>query len=251
MKQYFGIIKLGKIENRGKGEDEIELVKARFVHYPDSQQLTIWLPLYGRHGYGTIRLVDQKTGKFIEEGAVADRLSGSIQILWDTLGIPPGEYSIEIEHPKGGQHILWFEKFKQGVIPSEKVSAPIPDNTSRPIEYRDGFGNLLPNEDLILREKLTKDMAGKFSRHLRYEGNFRSGYITYTEGNIVLRFYHEMGGGACHFYIDIPAESAWEAATKTPLHRRADILEFVAGTVQQEKAPSWRYEIKADGIYYY
>lgn len=251
MKQYFGIITLGKIENRGGGRDEIEWVKARFVHYPDCQQLMIWLPLFGGHGYGTIRLVEQKTGKIIEEGAVADRLNGSIQILWDTLDIAPGKYSIEIEHPKGGQHILWFEKLKEGVKPVEKVSLPKPGNTSQPIEYRDGFGNLLPNEDLILREKLIKEMTDKFLRHLRYEGNFRSGYITYTEGNIVIRFYHEMGGGACHFYIGIPPESAWEAATKTPLHRRADIIEFVAATVQREKAPSWRYEIKADGIYYY
>lgn len=94
-------------------------------------------------------------------------------------------------------------------------------------------------------------MAENLSRRIEYEGNFRAGYILYKAGDTVIRFYHEMAGGKYHFYIRVPPVEQWEALTKTPLDKRTTILEFVASTVQREQAPSWHYEIKADGIYYY
>lgn len=110
MNQYFGVIELGRIENSGTSANDIGLIKASFAHYPDCQQLTIWLPQYGGHGYGMIRLIDNKTQQLIEEGLVADRLNGSVRILWDTLNVAPGDFTIEIEHPQGGKHLLSFTK---------------------------------------------------------------------------------------------------------------------------------------------
>lgn len=255
MKQHYGIIELGTIENIGEKANEINLIKAQFVHYPDCQQLTIWLPQYGRQGYGNIRLINNKTKTVVDDKPVADRLNGSIQILWDTLDIPPSDYTIEIEHPKGGKHILPFKKYAKGKEEKKAEYIPVPegyqDTPSVPKTYKDGFGNPIPNEDLILREELAKKLTTMFARHIRYEGSFRAGNVIYIEGDLRLTFSHEMGGGNCKFYIDIPTESTWEAATKTPLSRRAEIVEFVANTVKTEQASSWQYEIRADCIYYY
>jgi hypothetical protein len=123
--------------------------------------------------------------------------------------------------------------------------------SSDPIIYRDGAGNILPNEEQLLREKAAKDLAARFSRRLEYEGNFRAGTIIYVEGELRIRFYHEMGGGECKFYIDIPTAEKWEAQTGAPLSRREEILTFVAQTVQREQASSWRYEIGEREIGFY
>ena len=117
--------------------------------------------------------------------------------------------------------------------------------------YTDGFGNPMPNEDAIIREKAFRDLTAQFSRHLEYEGTFRGGTITYIEGDLRIPFSHEMYGGKYHFGIDIPSKSQWEARTKTPLSRRQEIIEFLAETVQREQASSWQYEIRETDIAYY
>jgi hypothetical protein len=260
MKQHLGIIELGIIENVGENATEIEQIKARFVHYPDCQQLTIWLPLYGWHNYGKIRLIDIKTQKIVDERLVTERLNGGVQILWDTLPIAPSDYAIEIEHPKGGKHVLHFTKFK---FKKEKIAkVALPKTTTRkpkrdsfnvepaPV-YRDGFGNIMPNEDEIIRGKAWKNVKAIFTRHLEYDGSFRGGTITYVEGELRIPFSHEMYGGKYHFGIDIFNESQWEAQTKTPLSRRQEIIEFVAQTVQREQASNWKYEIRESDIAYF
>ncbi|MCB0707175.1 MAG: hypothetical protein KDC34_17785 [Saprospiraceae bacterium] len=251
MNQHFGTIELGRIENSGQHPQDIELITAKFVHYPDSQQLILWLPQNGRQGYGSIRLIDETTHEIITEDLVEDRLNGSIQILINTISVPPGKYLLEIEHPKGGKHVVRFKKLEEGEKTAVGIRYPIPEPGSEPILYRDGSGSPLPEEDVILRQKLFQDMEEKFTRHIEYEGNFRSGKIIYKAANTSISFYHEMGGGDCKFYIDIPTPANWETATKTPLSSRAEILEFVAATVQRERASSWRFEIKENGIFYY
>lgn len=252
MPPHFGIIELGEINN---DPPDGELTTARFVHYPDCQQLIIWLPQYGGRGYGNIRLIECSKNRVIDDRLVTDRLSGSIQILWDTLDIPPGDYRIEIDHPQNGKHVILLKKYEEGVEPPKEVEPEIPEaeqeNPNPPIVYRDGFGNELPNEDLILREKILKEMADKFGRKISYEGTFRAGTIIYHEGDLRIEFYHEMGGGNCMFYIDIPTEASWEASTKTPLERRQEILEFVAETVRREQASSTHYVIEDTSIGFY
>ena len=260
MKRHYGKIELGTIENIGENAHDIKLITAQFVHYPDYQQLTIWLPQYGREGYGAIRLIDNKTKKVLEENPVADKLNGSVQILWDTLGIAPSNYTIEIEHPKGGKHILPFKKMKPEakkkpkaaeIKPPRATTAQNSSSSTTTQTYIDGFGQPIPNQDLTLREQLNAKLTTQYSRHIAYEGNFRAGYVIYVEDDVRLKFSHEMGGGNCKFYIDIPNENTWEAATMTPLSRRSDIVDFIAHTVQSNQASSWQFEIREDCIYYY
>ncbi len=125
------------------------------------------------------------------------------------------------------------------------------EEESKPIVYRDGFGNIIPDEDLILREKLNKELERKFSRRVEYEGNLRAGTVIYTDVDTRIEFYNEMGGGDCMAYISIPSEEQWESQTKTPLSRRHDILEYVASAVQAQQASNCYFEIKEDAISFY
>lgn len=117
--------------------------------------------------------------------------------------------------------------------------------------YKDGFGNIIPDEDLILREKLNKELVQKFSRRIEYEGNLRDGSVIYIDSDTRISFSNEMGGGNCLAFINIPTEAQWEAFTKTDLARRKEILEFVAATVKAQQASNCTYEIKESEIGFY
>lgn len=262
MELHYGEIEILSISNSPANQDEVELLPEmpdhylRFVHYPDCQQLIIMLPSYGRD-YHTIKLVDNESGQLVSEKPVTDRLSGSIQLLWDTLEIAPGNYTIEISWKNGQSHLIVIQKYtedetkeRKSIVQAYQVSDE-PESNSGPIIYRDGFGNILPNEDLEIREQAMHNIFRRFSKKLSYSGNFRGGTITYTDGEFTIDFYHEMGGGDCHMYIDIPTEDQWEIKTHVPLSERKEILEFVAERVQRDQAPSWKYEIRSDIIYFY
>lgn len=262
MELHYGEIEILSISNSAAEPDEVELLPempehyVRFVHYPDCQQLIIMLPSYGPE-YQTIKLLDTGRNEVIDERPVTDRLSGSIQVLWDTLEIPPGQFRIEIKWKNAQYHLIEFIKYteeeskeRKAIVQAYQVSdEPISD--SGPIIYRDGFGNIIPDEDLLIREQAMHDIFRRFSKKLSYSGNFRGGTIIYSDGEYTIDFYHEMGGGDCHMYIDIPTEDQWELKTHVPLSERKEILEFVAERVQRDQAPSWKYEIREDIIYYY
>ncbi len=255
MEQHFGTITFGTIENTGEKGDTVPVVTTKFVHYPDCQQLIIWLPQYGRD-YGLLRLMDNRTGQVVFEYPVADKLNGSVQLLWDTLDVAPGEYVVEIDHPAGWRHRIFLKKYSENEeVPVEKTAIQTPPKTespsSEPIIYRDGLGNEILNEDLVLREKALRDITNKLARRIEYEGNFRAGEVVYIDNERRIRFYHEMGGGDCMFYIDIPTAQEWEARTGTPLESRREILEFVAQTVHAQQASSTRYEIGERDIAFY
>jgi hypothetical protein len=125
------------------------------------------------------------------------------------------------------------------------------EEKDKPIVYKDGFGNIIPDEDIILREKLNKELEQKFSRRIEYTGNLRAGTVIYIDNDTRIEFSHEIGGGNCLVYIDIPTEAQWEAFTKTPLARRKEILDFVAATVQAQQASTCYFEIKENAITYY
>lgn len=252
MQQYFGKITIDETPEMPAGVEVRPLAKTMFVHYPDCQQLIIWLPQYGRN-YGAMRLIDTGSKQVIDERPVTDRLSGSIQLLWDTLDIPPGEYRVEIDHPEGWKHCIELRKYhERAVLPAEPPAEPEPPKESGPIVYRDGFGNIIPNTDLELREKAMQDITNKFARRIEYTGTFRAGEVIYVDNKRRIAFWHEMGGGNCMFYIDIPPAAQWEERTGTPLEERAEILEFVASTVRSQQASNCRYEIgeREIGFYY-
>src|SRR5688572_21648563 len=215
MGRHSGIITIGNIENE-KGYAEFNLTDAhvKFVHYPDCQQFIVWLPKPGRE-YSKISLINNKNGKTQKKWEVDEVLNGSIQLLWDTLSWKPGEYILEIRSDSGMRHIINLTKHKKPDTVENKIPVKQTENPKTFIQYRDAFGNIIPDEDLILREKLAKDLKKKFGAWLEYTGNFRAGSIIYHDGDTRIEFYHEMGGGNCMFYIEIPSENDWERRTNT------------------------------------
>lgn len=249
MADWYGPISIDKVENPGTGDQPgLSANDLLFVHYPDCQQLSIWLPVPGS-AYDHLRLLDAENGSLLEEWPVSEKLSGAIKILWDTLSLPPGKYHAQLF--KNGQclHQVSFTKYKEGE--PEKVPAPLIPETEpdpAPIVYRDGLGNIIPDEDLLLRKKILQEMEDRFTRKLSYTSSGRSGTVIYTEGVISLTFYYELGGGNCIAFIDIPPAGQWEKRTGLPLDRREDILLFVAQRSQADQAPNGRYQIGADAI---
>ena len=228
------------------GPEDLAPLKAKFVHYPGSQQLILWLPQDGYAGYSVLR-IHGPGGRLIEDTALTSRLNGRVQILINTWPWPPGAYLIEITHKKGWRHELSLEKLEEGIAPPPPAPPAI-EERSGPIVYRDSAGNILPDLDLELREREFARLAARFGRRLEFEGNARAGTIIYIEGDIRLRFYHEMCTHPVHFSIDIPPPEKWEAATGRPLAEREDILEFVAAETRRLQASRCNYVIYPNRI---
>ena len=119
------------------------------------------------------------------------------------------------------------------------------------IVYKDGFGRVLPNEDLLLREKVIKKTFDKITRHLEYISHGKDGEVIYIEGEKRIKFLMEVGAYDCAFYVNIPTESEWEKATKFPLSEREEIIIFVAERTQRDQASSCIYKISDGEIAYY
>lgn len=219
---------------------------SRFVRYPGSQQVTLWLPQDGYAGYSRFCILGPGGG-VVDDADVTARLNGRVQILIDTFPWPPGPYRIEIHHSDGWCHVLPLEKLEAGIAPPPEPQ-PEPEPSTGPIVYRDGFGNILPDEDLALRARVLGRMVSQFGRHLEFDGNARAGTITYVDGDIRIRFPHEMCTGRVHFSIDLPAADRWESVTGRPLAERESIIAFVAAETQRQQASSWSFEIYDDRI---
>ncbi|MBL7818029.1 MAG: hypothetical protein JNL70_23670 [Saprospiraceae bacterium] len=276
-----GIIEIIKIKNTGKNARQIGTLTGRFVRYPNAQQLSVWLPENGWQGYGNLRIINTKTNTIFEEQTVTNKLNGSVLMTWGTLAWLPSTYCLEIEHPKGGLHCLYFNKLEEDeVVPKDKIvemetayagkpslaSSLLPKKTPKVKEgedsmwrvYKDGFGNPIPNLDRGIRDNAMASLNEIFNTapkneyaRLEYENMGRGGYVTYVEADIRIRLWHEIGGGDCHWYIETPKPEDWEKETKTPLSRRRDILLFIANTVRRDQGPSWRFEIRDTEIAYY
>jgi hypothetical protein len=243
-----GQIAIGDIRTPD-GPADLKLPTVKFVHYPGSQQLILWLPRPGYQGYETLTVT--REGEVIEQAEVMSRLNGSVQILFATLAWPPGDYAITITNRDGFRHEVALTKLPEGQPLPVEPPPPSPPPSDKPIVYRDGAGKILPNEDLDLRDKIIRDVARKFTRKLEYEGNFRRGTIHYIDGDRRISFWHEMCGGDMKFTIDIPPIEQWESRTGAPLSERDDIINFLAARVKQEQASTWRYEITANSIDFY
>jgi len=221
----------------------------RFVHYPGAQQLILWLPQSGYHGYGDVTVTHN--GALIEKATVRDRLNGSVQILWDTLVWPPGDYRIVITHTDGWHHEAVLQKLEAGIAPPQPEPPPAPPPSDAPIIYRDGFGNVPPDIDLEIRAQAQVKLAHTFGRRLEHEGPRRGGTVIYIDPIHRIVFENELCGGALHATIYIPAIAHWEDATGAPLSLRDEIVAFVAERVRQEQASTWRYRITPTSIDFY
>jgi hypothetical protein len=169
MNEFEGIIEITQIENTGENTDQIGTLTARFVRYPGCQQLSVWLPENGwQEGYGRYQIVATETGDCIEQAPVNQKINGNVKMTWETLAWNPGIYHLDIVHPKGGKHSMYFNKLKEGeFVPVDKIvemptataespslatallPQPVPKSTEDSMwkVYLDGFGNPIRNDD--------------------------------------------------------------------------------------------------------
>jgi hypothetical protein len=157
---FFGMVDLSLIENswlndvvQKKTIEEDKLLgdqHVKIVHYPDCQQMIIWLPSVGAL-YDAIAISEAKTGKEVWRKGIHEIISGSIQLVLDTLPLKPGKYTIQINKKDGLQHLLHIKKYKEGELPSVKTVIEVPseeDENKPSIVYKDGFGNVIIYGDL-------------------------------------------------------------------------------------------------------
>ena len=253
---YYGKCLLTQVTNfypegtgdNASGETEIGIVRkeqVRVIHYPDCQQLVFHMPRYAWDA-GQLRLMDAVSGTALSSSKVSDRLSGGTMIIWDTLPLKPGFYTIEADWPDGWTHRIRFIKMIPG-YPQEAYSHP-PGNVrmvqddhtyrlfdSNGVEIRSGM------EDL--RQQILDKITGS-GRRLEYEQSGRAGIITYCEQDLRIAFDWEFAAGNSVVYIFVPNPGQWEAATHTPLTRREEILDFVGAQVVRDKAPGCTYRIE-------
>jgi hypothetical protein len=236
---FFGIVSMTSLQNVwlstdinvDKTESDFFLTEAsiKFVHYPDCQQLIIWLPT-NWVAYKDMSISTQPSGTEVWRKEIREIINGSIQIILDTLPFPPGDISIKIVKIDGLQHIINLKKHEENFVPEVSVQ-PIgvqQDDYRPPIVYRDGFGNILPDQDLLMREELMKDLVRKFSRKVVFENMGRSNNVLYEDGEKSFSFWSEFGSGGCLFYISIPTAETWEKQTGFSLAERYEIIQFVA-----------------------
>ncbi len=254
-KQYYGIIQDITITNyeANIGIETPFLMTERdvkMVHYPDCQQLIIWLPDHGRN-YAYLILVSE-TEEIIQKSQMGNVLQGSNKLILDTLPLAPGNYSLQMTKENGIKHEIHFRKYTDLTeSPLQQKAKPEVEGNLIKGQYRDGTGNPITDQDLLHREKLFQDLTRKVLRKLDYSGNVRSGSVEYIDGEIKLTFMSEMGSGNCMFYIIVPSEKEWEESTKTPLEKRSDILDFIAQTAKRDYASNGRYEISETHIGFY
>jgi hypothetical protein len=259
MESFLGVIEILKVENifpagaEDQGGENVMLKDhVSFVDYPDCQQMSLWLPEYFREYQDAIirNTVDQVV---IFDQKVEHIINGSIKITLDTLFIPPGEYEFTITKKNALMHKLYFKKYPEGEMPEiAEPNLPEPLNLdSEPIVYRDGFGKILPNEDLILRQNIIDRTINKFTRRLEYVSQGKEGEVIYIEGGKKIIFYMEVGAYDCVFFLNIPSAAAWEKTTNFPLSEREDILTFVAEQTRRDQASSCYYKISDTEITYY
>ncbi len=241
-----GALQIGALSNQGAGAPP-ELLTARVAQYPGCQQLQVWLPRPGWQGYERLSLRALQPEALIEEAPVGERLSGSVQLLFDTLAWPPGAYRLRIGHDEGWAHQLELRKL-DGPAPAPAPPPPAPARET-PICYRDGTGQPLPDEDLLLRLRLLERLQRRFARRVEMQGTARSGQLHYTEPGLHIAFDYEMGAQPCQMRVLLPSAAQWAAQTGCAPERREEILQFLAERLGRQQG--WRHEISEREISFY
>lgn len=224
---------------------------ARFVRYPGSQQLQVWLPSPGAAGYTGWRRC-AADGRVAEQGAVADVLSGPVQMLFDTLAWPPGAWRLEVQHADGWHQTLPMVKHPEGAAAAPQghtAPAGTPAGGSSAPVYRDGFGRVIPDAERQVREQALAQLVERFARRIRYDGNGRAGTYTWAEDERRIRFDQEMGASPCRAWVRVPEAARWEAETGLPLARRDEVLQRLAEQARSDFGA--RFSIHDDAIRVY
>lgn len=155
---YSGMIEIGRISNpliENKVNSSIRPMtesNIRFVQYPDCQQIILWLPEY-KSFYDTICIINECQGIVYKE-KTDNVVSGSTQIIIDSIFIKPGHYIIQLSIQTDIVHEIEFLKYRDGESISKKGSAntEIVNNSEGPILYKDGLGNVIKNNDTEWRK---------------------------------------------------------------------------------------------------
>ena len=260
--EYLGVIQIIEIDNlspnvndKSQTFDKTLLLTTndvKTVHYPDCQQLIIWLPQSGMN-YNTVTLKDIEKDTIVWVQDIDNILNGSVQLIFNTLPIPDGNFELSIVKSDGLIHAIKFKKYIEGTVPivSELKKESASSEMQESIVYKDGIGRVMPDEDLILREKVIKKTFDKITRRLEYISHGKDGEVIYIDGEKRIKFLMEVGAYDCVFYVNIPTESEWEKATKFPLSEREEIIIFVAERTQRDQASSCIYKISDGEIAYY
>ena len=101
--------------------------------------------------------------------------------------------------------------------------------------------------------KNKKDNQSENGISLVFENNGRSGYAIYRDGYKTTRFYTEVGGGDCIFYMVVPSAEEWESQTGYGSSDRVEILKYVAEESLRKQAnlPGAYYNIEENHIVFY
>lgn len=235
---------------------------ARFVRYPGCQQLQLWLPQPDHNGARRVQ-VRRADGLVVDDAALHERLSGPVQLLFDTLAWPPGAYQLTVDAAPGQPAVaLALHKWA-----ADPPAAPPPADArvdaggrgahagfggSEPAPvYRDGLGRVLPDEAQRLRDTAWAQLQRRFSRQVRVHNQGRAGTVTYEERLPQLRrlhFAHEIAGGPWHWAVTVPTPARWQAETGLPLAERDELLRFVAESLQRSQGPHWAWTLTDDTI---
>ncbi len=150
---YTGVIEIIKINNPLLENNVNNSIRPMtdsnimFVHYPDCQQLILWLPEY-KSMYDSISIIDERQNIVYKE-KIESVVSGSTQIIIDSIFIKPGRYCIQLLISTGHVHEIEFLKYKAGETIPEKnpENIEIENKVEGSIVYKDGFGNVIKNND--------------------------------------------------------------------------------------------------------
>lgn len=82
---------------------------------------------------------------------------------------------------------------------------------------------------------------------IRYTNDGRSGHVWYRSRETEFAMYYEFSGGDCVASIDIPSPENWEKATRLPLERRIEVLEFIGRQVAKDQVSSGTGYFKIEG----
>jgi len=224
----------------------------KVVFYPDCQQLILWMPEPG-HFFDKLTITDETNNTLVYDRNIADILSGSVQIVLDTLPFAPGTDQLRVTRSGLPCFGLFFQKYAEGEEPKmTHIHVPEVESPARePVVYRDGMGNILPNEDLLFREKVFEKIRDSFISKIQYFSTGRDGYIIFSEDGKKARFEMEMGGGDCMFFILIPDGVHWEDNTGFLLADRDRIIDHIARMTQRDQAGGAEYKINEREIVYY
>lgn len=98
-----------------------------------------------------------------------------------------------------------------------------------------------------------KENPNNTRKSIVFENTGRSGFAIYRDGSKSTRFYTEVGGGDCIFYMVIPSEAGWEKETGYPLDARENILTFIAeeSIKKQANVKGAYYKIQDRHIVFY